>query len=140
MNDESIKNENIKNDKEVNINNEINDEILNIDDNFKIALNGIKDSEQNKYIEQINNMVDDIFKNTDKEIYSSINSIIKNSYEIFVNNKNKKNNNNEIIIDNFYTKLSLFISNSCLRKFPQGNINVLLRYLLLIAMEIFPNI
>ena len=73
MNDESIKNENIKNDKEVNITNEINDEILNNDDNFKTALNDIKDNEQNKYIEQINNMVDDIFKKTDKEIYSSIN-------------------------------------------------------------------
>ena len=62
MNDESIKNENIKNDKEANINNEINDEILNNDDNFKTALNDIKNSEQNKYIEQINNIADDIFK------------------------------------------------------------------------------
>ena len=142
MNDNIIINSNLKNDKETNINiisptytNNIVDEneiVNNDEDNFKITLNDIEGSEQSKFIEQVNNMVDDIFKNNDKEIYSSINNIINNSYEIFINNKKEVNNNNEINIANFFTKLSLFISNHSLGKFPEGKINILLRYLLLI--------
>ena len=37
-----------------------------------------------------------------------------------------------MILNNFFTKIGLFISNNSLGKYPEGNINILLRYLLLI--------
>ena len=102
-------------------------------DNFKIIVDDIKESDKNKFIKQVINMVDDIFKKKEKKLNSLIVNIIDNSYEVFFNNINDVNEkNNEIIITNFFTKISLFISNNSLGEFPEQNINILLRYLLLI--------
>ena len=61
-----------KDDKNMNDNNDKEDNNNEIEDNFKITLNDIKDSDQGKYIEQVNNMVDDIFIKKDNEINSKI--------------------------------------------------------------------
>ena len=115
----------------------IDNEISNTDeDNFKIAFKEIKESEQPKYVEQVINMFEDIFKKKDENINESISDIINNSYELFINNDNNNNtldndvNNNEISVTNFFSKMSLFIANQSLGKFSESKINLLLRYLL----------
>ena len=115
----------------------IDNEISNTDeDNFKIAFKEIKESEQPKYVEQVINMFEDIFKKKDENINESISDIINNSYELFINNDNNNNtldndvNNNEISVTNFFSKMSLFIANQSLGKFSEIKINLLLRYLL----------
>ena len=115
----------------------IDNEISNTDeDNFKIAFKEIKESEQPKYVEQVINMFEDLFKKKDENINESISDIINNSYELFINNDNNNNtldndvNNNEISVTNFFSKMSLFITNQSLGKFSEIKINLLLRYLL----------
>ena len=111
----------------------VDNDILNSDeDNFRIPLKEIKESDQKKYIEQVVNMFEDIFKKKDENINNSISDIIKNSYELFVNNNDEKNNedNNEVSVNNFFSKMSLFIANQSVGKFPEQKINLLLRYLL----------
>ena len=116
----------------------IDNEILNNDeDNFKITFKEIKESEQPKYVEQVINMFEDIFKKKDDNINESISDIINNSYELFINNDNNNNNtldndesNNDISVTNFFSKMSLFIANQSMGKFSEVKINLLLRYLL----------
>ena len=111
----------------------LDNEILNTDEeNFKIELKEIKESEKDKFIEQVINMFEDIFKKKDENINKSITNIIKNSYELFINNNEENNdeNNNEISVMNFFGKISLFIWNQNTSKFTESKINLLLRYLL----------
>ena len=111
----------------------LDNEILNSDeDNFKITLKEIKESESNKYIEQVINMFEDIFKKKDENINNTISDIIQNSYELFVNNTEEKcdDNNAELSVNNFFSKMSLFIANQSIGKFSESKINLLLRYLL----------
>ena len=53
-----------------------------------------------------------------------------NSYKLL--NENKSENNNELIIKEFFSKISLYISNQNSGRFQETDINLLLRYLLLI--------
>ena len=111
----------------------LDNEILNTDEeNFKIELKEIKESEKDKFIEQVINMFEDIFKKKDENINKSITNIIQNSYELFINNNEENNdeNNNEISVMNFFGKISLFIWNQNTSKFTESKINLLLRYLL----------
>ena len=113
----------------------IDNEILNTEDeNIKISLEEIKKSDQKKYKEQVINMFDDIFKKKDENINNSISDIIKNSYDLFINNNNEENNNdnnnNEITVNNFFSKISLYLSNQSMGKCSETKINLLLRYLL----------
>ena len=112
----------------------LDNEILNADeDNFKIALNEIKESDQKKYIEQVINMFEDIFKKKDEKLNSLIANIINNSYELFVNStsiEKDNDNNSDLIVANFFGKVSLFFSNHSLGKYSESKINLFLRYLL----------
>ena len=112
----------------------LDNEILNNDEeNFKIVLSEIKESDQKKYIEQVTNMFEDIFKKKDEKLNSLIANIINNAYELFVNNVSEENdneNNSELIVNNFFGKVSLFISNHSLGKYPESKISLFLRYLL----------
>ena len=113
-----------------------NDLTNNDEENFKIALKEIKESEQQKYVEQVINMFEDIFKKKDENINESISNIINNSYELFINNDKNNNtldndeSNNDISVTNFFSKMSLFITNQGMGKFSEVKINLLLRYLL----------
>ena len=108
----------------------LDNEILNTDeDNFKIPLVEIKESDQNKYIEQVISMFEDIFKKKDENIYTSIANIVNNSYELFIKNNNEEENE-DLTVTNFFSKISLFIANQSIGKFPEIKINLLLRYLL----------
>ena len=109
-------------------------EISNTDeDNFKISISEIKNSDQKKYVEQVINMFEDIFKKKDDKINSSITSIINNSYELFINSnatENDNETNSDTVVNNFFGKLSLFISNHSLGKYSEAKINLFLRYLI----------
>ena len=107
-------------------------EISNTDeDNFKISINEIKNSDQKKYVEQVINMFEDMFKKKDDKINSSITSIINNSYELFINGtENDNETNSDLVVNNFFGKLSLFISNHSLGKYSEAKINLFLRYLI----------
>ena len=97
---------------------------------FDVGLNDIKESEQSQYIEQIKNMINDIFKNNDTIDNKELVNIVDNSYKLL--NENKSENNNELIIKEFFSKISLYISNQSSGHFQEIDINLLLRYLLLI--------
>ena len=107
-------------------------EISNTDeDSFKISTSEIKNSDQKKYVEQVINMFEDIFKKKDDKINSSITSIINNSYELFINGtENDNETNSDLVVNNFFGKLSLFISNHSLGKYSEAKINLFLRYLI----------
>ena len=107
-------------------------EISNTDeDNFKISISEIKNSDQKKYVEQVINMFEDMFKKKDDKINSSITSIINNSYELFINGtENDNETNSDLVVNNFFGKLSLFISNHSLGKYSEAKINLFLRYLI----------
>ena len=151
FNDNNTLNNDINNLINISIKNEMNDnsiinlnsmhniticdnEISNTDeDSFKISINEIKNSDQKKYVEQVINMFEDIFKKKDDKINSSITSIINNSYELFINSNGTENNNetnNDSVVNNFFGKLSLFISNHSLGKYSEAKINLFLRYLI----------
>ena len=113
----------------------INDnELISTDEeNFKVLLKEIKESDKKKYVEQVINMFEDIYKKKEENINNSIKDIINNSYELFVNNNpedNSDENNNELSVTNFFSKMSLFIANQSSVKFSESKINLLLRYLL----------
>ena len=113
----------------------LDNEISNYDeDTFKIDLNEIKESDQKKYIEQVNYMFEDIFKQRDDKIRYSISDTIKKEYESVINNnvekENDTENNKETLVANFFGRISLFISSSNPGKFPENKINLFLRYLL----------
>ena len=151
FNDNNTLNNDINNLINISIKNEMNDnsiinlnsmhniticdnEISNTDeDNFKISIIEIKNSDQKKYVEQVINMFEDIFKKKDDKINSSITSIINNSYELFINSnatENDNETNSEAVVNNFFGKLSLFISNHSLGKYSEAKINLFLRYLI----------
>jgi len=111
----------------------IDNEILNNDeDNFKVSLNEIKGSDQKIFIKQVIYLFEDIFKKRDDKINTSITTIINNSYELFINNNSGENGieNNDLAVNNFFGKMSLFISNHSLGKYSESKINLLLKYLM----------
>ena len=133
----SIKND-INDNSLINLNNKhnisiVDNEILNNDEkNFKITLSEIKESDQNIFNKQVKNMLEEIFKIKDDKISSSIQNIINNSYELFINKNTEENGNenNEARVDNFFTKISLFIFNHSLGKYSEAKIKLILKYLM----------
>ena len=120
-----------------NIENKINEQI----EQFDLSIKEMKEIEIKKFIEQVISLIDDIYdknfiksspdknsENNKNEIIKKLGDIIKNSYNIFINNCSITDD--EYIIYNFITKISLFISNQCFGKYSEKNINFLLRYLL----------
>jgi hypothetical protein len=107
-----------------------NQNSLNIEKekNFKVELIDIKESDQNKFIEQIINLVNDIFKSKNSDINNSITNIINEQYRLL--NENDIDKMNDLFLNNFFANISLYISNQSLGKIQEDEINLLLRYLL----------
>ena len=123
---------NLNSNHNITLDNEISN---NDEDNFKIDLNEIKESDQKKYIEQVIYMFEDLYKKRDDKFKSSISNTIIKAYESFINDNNEEkendsNNNNELIVANFFEKISSFISSYIPGKYPESKINLFLRYLL----------
>ena len=132
-------------------NNITNNTVLNNDeDNFVITINDIKYSDKEKYKEQIIAMIEDIFNSKGINNNNALNDIIEKSYEVFEkeiklisdysdnnisineskNNLNKSNPNFELMVNNFFMKASLYISNQSYGRYSESKINLFLRYLL----------
>ena len=107
-----------------------NQNSLNIEKekNFKVELIDIKESDQNKFIEQIINLVNDIFKSKNSDINNFITNIINEQYRLL--NENDIDKMNDLFLNNFFANISLYISNQSLGKIQEDEINLLLRYLL----------
>ena len=107
-----------------------NQNSLNIEKekNFKVELIDIKESDQNKFIEQIIKLVNDIFKSKNSDINNSITNIINEQYRLL--NENDIDKMNDLFLNNFFANISLYISNQSLGKIQEDEINLLLRYLL----------
>ena len=102
--------------------------IINKSDNFDVKLSEIKEIDQNKYIEQIINMTNDIFQKNSLEINDTLKNILHESYQLL--NDNKLEIRDDLIINDFFSKISLYISNQSLGKFKESEINLLLKYLI----------
>jgi len=109
-----------------------NEILINDEGNFKISLNEIKESDQNIYNKQVKNMFEQLFKIKDEKINSSIDNIINNSYKLYINKNTEENGNenNEVVVYNFITKISLFIFNHSFGKYSESKINLILKYLM----------
>ena len=100
---------------------------------FNISFEEFKQIEIDKYIELVLLMTDDILSICNinyikKDINNSLKNIIKNSYEIFV--KNSTITNFDFLLNNFISKISLYISNQSYGKYSEKDINILLSYLM----------
>ena len=100
---------------------------------FNISLDEFKQIEIDKYIELVLLMTDDILsicnKNYNKkDINNNLKNIIKNSYEIFVTNSTITNF--DFLLNNFISKINLYISNQSYGKYSEKDINILLSYLM----------
>ena len=100
---------------------------------FNISLEEFKQIEIDKYIELVLLMTDDILSICNinyikKDINNSLKNIIKNSHEIFV--KNSTITNFDFLLNNFISKISLYISNQSYGKYSEKDINILLSYLM----------
>ena len=100
---------------------------------FNIDIEDFKQIEIDKYIEQVILMTEDILvkcgqKYNKNDIMDNLKKIITNSYKIFINNSSSKNL--DFILDNFISKISLYISNQSFGKYSEKDINICLRYLL----------
>ena len=107
---------------------------LNDEDNFEITITEISESDQEKYFQQVSNLIYEIFDSSNfnrNEIQLNVYDIIKKSYEII--NKEISTSqfiNSYSVISNFFLRISIFLSNQSLGKYSETNINLLLRYLL----------
>ena len=93
---------------------------------FNIGLDEFNQINLDKFIEEILSLCEDILDDEFNKNY--LRNIIINSYKIFMNNFSK--NDAEFIIDNFISKISLYISNQSFGKYLEKNIGIFLRYLM----------
>ena len=140
-----IKSFNKKNIK-IDINDKINDDdnnnneynpfetinILNDNDsnNVEIKIDDIKISDQKKYEEQLTNFCDDIFQKNDLDIKNKLIQKMKIGYQVFFSEIKAPMIESEKTISNFFSKISVFISNKNKGKFPIPFINSFLKQLL----------
>ena len=127
-------NDNINDDD--NNNNEYNPfetiNILNDNDsnNVEIKIDDIKISDQKKYEEQLTNFCDDIFQKNDLDIKNKLIQKMKIGYQVFFSEIKAPMIESEKTISNFFSKISVFISNKNKGKFPIPFINSFLKQLL----------
>ena len=100
---------------------------------FKINFEEFKSIEITEYIEEVLSMTEDILDNCGKQynkddMKNNLKKIINNSYQIYRNNSSMKDI--DFIVDNFITKISLYISNQSFGKISEKDINIILRYLI----------
>ena len=101
------------------------------DDNLEIHINDIKNCDKKKYIEQIINLTEDILQKKEIETRNKLMQKINIGFQRFLSEtKSSSVINPKIIISNFFSKISIFISNQSKGKFSEPLINSFLRELL----------
>ena len=124
------------NDDDDNNNNEYNPfetiNILNDNDsnNVEIKVDDIKISDQKKYEEQLANFCDNILQKNDLDIKNKLIQKMKIGYQVFFSEIKTPVIEPEKTISNFFSKISVFISNKNKGRFPIPFINSFLKQLL----------
>ena len=93
---------------------------------FNMSLEEFKQINLDKYIEQVLSMCEDILDDEFDKDY--LKNIINNSYKLFMDNISMTDV--EFIIDNYISKISLYISNQSFGKYLEKDINIFLGYLI----------
>ena len=106
--------------------------ILNDNDrnNIEIKIDDIKISNQKKYEEQLSNFCDDILQKNDLDIKNKLIQKMKIGYQVFFSEIKVPVIEQEKTITNFFSKISVFISNKNKGKYPIPFINSFLKQLL----------
>ena len=108
---------------------------FNIDqeEELDIKLDDIKKSDKDKYNEQVINFAQDLFgkKGEEEDFLEKLKSKVNIGYNIFFSETSSNTtNSDDYIITNFFSRISLFISNHSLGLYSESNISKFLRYLL----------
>ena len=105
--------------------------ILEDNDNLEIKIEDIKQCDKKKYIELVINFTEDILQKREMEIRNKLIQKINIGFQRFFSEfKSKTFIDPKKIISNFFSKISIFISNQSKGKFPEHYINSFLRGLL----------
>ena len=106
-------------------------QILEGDDNIEIKINDIKQSDKKKFIEQVITFTEDILKKKEIETRNRLSQKINIGYQRFFSEiKSSSNLDPSKIIDNFFSKMTIFIANQSKSKYPQTLINAFLKEIL----------
>ena len=102
----------------------------NNSNNIEIKIDDIKISDQKKYEVQLTNFCDDILQRNDLDIKNKMIQKMKIGYQVFFSEIKTPIVDPEKIISNFFSKISVFISNKNKGQFPIPFINSFLKQLL----------
>ena len=101
------------------------------DNNFDVSIEEIRLSDKKKYEEQIIIFAEEILQKKNKELRNRLREKIYLAYQIFSSEYNSVSDiDQSTIISNFFTRISLFISNQSLGNYSEQFINSFLRHLI----------
>ena len=102
------------------------------ENNYEVNINEIKLSDKNKFEEQVIIFTSDILqKNNDDEINDKLKEKIKKAYDMFnLEVSSPTEIEPDTIINNFFTRISLFISNQSMGNYSEPFINSFLKHLI----------
>ncbi len=105
--------------------------ILDNNDDIEIKIDEIKLSDKKKYIEQVINITEDVIGKKEIETRNRLMQKINIGYQRFFSEiKSTSFIEPSKIVSNFFTKISIFISNQSRGRYPEPQINYFLRQLL----------
>ena len=98
--------------------------------NIEIKVDDIKISDQKKYEEQLSNFCEDILQKKDSDLINKLLQKLKIGYQVFFSEIKTPSIEQENIISNFFSRISVFISNKSKGKYPIPFIDSFLKQLL----------
>ena len=128
----SSKNEDIKDiNKESSEYNPCSSIALFKENNFEVNIEEIKISDKKKYEEQLINFVEEILQKKDIELRTKLKEKLQLAYQVFFTEiESPSIIDSNIILSNFFTRISLFISNQSLGNYSESFIDSFLKHLL----------
>ena len=134
MNINNVDNNNSENTKDNEYNPFETINILNNNDddnnNIEIKVDDIKISDQQKYEEQLSNFCEDILQKKDSDLINKLILKLKIGYQVFFSEIKAPVIESQNIISNFFSRISIFISNKSKGKYPISFIDSFLKQLL----------
>ena len=128
----SSKNEDIKDiNKESSEYNPCSSIALFKENNFEVNIEEIKMSDKKKYEEQLISFVEEILQKKDIELRNKLKEKIHLAYQVFFTEiESPSIIDSNIILSNFFTRISLFISNQSLGNYSESFIDSFLKHIL----------
>ena len=128
----SSKNEDIKDiNKESSEYNPCSSIALFKENNFEVNIEEIKISDKKKYEEQLINFVEEILQKKDIELRNKLKEKIQLAYQVFFTEiESPSIIDSNTILSNFFTRISLFISNQSLGNYSESFIDSFLKHIL----------